>query len=240
MMVLDAIKEAVREFEWNYNHDLDYFDEMGQLYQNTPIDMSPICQYIDELKEKYNEKSLKEDVFQTPSANGNTLLRFQNGNNMEVICQTSNEWDNRYDSFLNKNVDAQAICKALQDINSPHIPKTERGYWWTFYLVLTEIKWAETKIGNKKLVLQWANQHFNCGWDWSKAHQFKFTGINKGIIKTPISQWSKTTTKSSVGLYYGELAKQMKAAFVEEVNGGKLMDRMQFIKRGCQRINNGH
>ena len=45
---------------------------------------------------------------------------------------------------------------------------------------------------------------------------------------------------TSNGSYYGELAKQMKNTFVEEVNSGKLIDKSIFIKQGFLRINKGH
>ena len=201
--------------------------------------MSPIYQYIDELKEQYDEMALHEDEFQTPSLKEDTSLRVKNGKSMENLCPTSNDWDNRYDDFLKENFDARAICDALQNINSPHLPKTERAYWWVFYVVMTEIRWSTGQKGNQKLVLQWANQHFGCGWDWSKAHLFKFTDINKSIKKLPSSQWNESSTKSSVGKYYGQLAKQMKDTFVQ-VHEGKLVDRAQFFKTGYLRINTGH
>lgn len=56
-LMLDAIKNAIKEYEWEYNHDLDYVDD-GQWCQDSPIDMTPIINYCEELKNKYEEESL--------------------------------------------------------------------------------------------------------------------------------------------------------------------------------------
>lgn len=154
--------------------------------------------------------------------------------------QQTEEWDSRYDGFLKENLNAQAIYEVLQNINSPHLPKNERPYWWVFYSVLVDIRWATAQKGNQRLILKWANHHFNCGWDWNKANQFKFTDINPTLKGTPINQWDENTMATCYGLYYRELAEQMKSTFVEIVNGDKLMDKKRYIKEGFLRINNGH
>ena len=158
----------------------------------------------------------------------------------EIERQPEGEWDNRYDGFLKDNLNAQKIFNALREISSPNLPKTQRPFWWVFFTVITEIRWAKEQRGNQKLVLQWANHHFKLGWDWNKNSLFKFSDISQQIRKLPSSKWNEKTMVTSIGLYYGELAKQMKDAFVEEVNGGRLMDRKNFIKKDYQRINNGH
>ena len=150
----------------------------------------------------------------------------------------SNEWISCFDGFLHPNLNPQAIAKALKNISHSNFPKNERGYWWTFVTVLTELNWIPKQ--NYKLVLQWANLHFNCGWDWTKDSQFKFSDINEKIKSTqPSSKWNRKVTGNVIGHYYGELAKNMKAAFVEEVEGGKIIDRAEFFKSGTQRINQG-
>ena len=146
------------------------------------------------------------------------------------------KWIGCFDGFLDSNLNAEAIAEELKGIVSPHFPKNERGYWWVFYTILTEIKWIPNR--NHKLALQWANLHFDCGWDWSKDNQFKFSDINSKIKATPSSKWNRNTTENVIGEYYGELAKAMRDAFVESI-GGKMIDKSKFIKTGCQRINNG-
>lgn len=59
-MVIEAIKNAAKEYEWNYNNELfsgDYFDdEIGKwcYYEDKPIDLSSVYQYCDEIKEKFD------------------------------------------------------------------------------------------------------------------------------------------------------------------------------------------
>ena len=146
------------------------------------------------------------------------------------------KWIGCFDGFLHPNLNAEAIAEKLKGMSSPHLPKNERGYWWVFYTVLTEINWIPKT--NHKLLLQWANLHFDCGWDWSKDNQFKFSDINSKIKTAPSPKWNKDTTGNVIGDYYGELAKSMRDAFVESIEG-KLLDRGEFIKPGCKRINNG-
>ncbi len=161
-------------------------------------------------------------------------------NNLQPISENSEaEWISCFDGFLHKNLNPQAIAEALKEINHSNFPKNQRGYWWVFTTVLSEINWIPTK--NYKQTLQWANLHFHCGWDWNKDSQFKFSEINENIKSIqPSSKWSSVVTGNVIGDYYGALAKTMKNTFVEFVNGGKLIDRIKFIKPECQRINNGH
>lgn len=242
VMMLDAIKNAAIDYEREYNNDLGcyYDDETGIVVEDSPINLTPVFQYCDELKERYEEESIHEDGVLAQTKNEDTFPIVDNRNNIQLVGQTEDEWDNRYDGFLKENLDAQAIFEALQNISSPNLPKTQHPFWWVFYIVLLEINWIPEKKGNQKLVLQWANNHFNCGWDWNSKRQFKFSDIDPKLKCTPSSSWDKNTMKTIAGLYYGQLAKQMKEAFVEVVPSGKLMDRKRFIKDRHQRINNGH
>ena len=182
---------------------------------------------LDNLENKYKKQieDLKAEV---------KNLRAENNRLKESNHEM--KWIGCFDGFLNSNLNAEAIAEELKGMASPHLPKNERGYWWVFYTTLTEINWIPKM--NHKLALQWANLHFDCGWDWSKDNQFKFSDINSKIKATPSSKWNKNTTKNVIGDYYGELAKSMRDAFVESIDG-KMIDKAKFIKAGCQRINNG-
>lgn len=148
------------------------------------------------------------------------------------------EWIGCFDVFLHSSLNPQAIAKALEGITHSYFPKHERGFWWVFNTVLTEINWIPRT--NYKLALQWANLHFNCGWDWKKDNQFKFSDINDKIKSIqPSSKWNKSVTGNVIGDYYGELAKTMKETFVTVVEGNKLLDKKEFILPGCPLINNG-
>jgi len=57
-LMLDAIKNAIKEHEWEYNQNLDYVDDNGQWCQDSPLDMSPTINYCEELKNKYEEESM--------------------------------------------------------------------------------------------------------------------------------------------------------------------------------------
>ena len=148
------------------------------------------------------------------------------------------EWISCFDGFLHSSLNPQAIALALDKVTHPYFSKNERGYWWVFVTVLTEIHWIPKP--NYKLALQWANLHFKCGWNWQKDNQFKFSDINENIKSVhPSSKWNKSVTGNVIGDYYGELAKTMKDTFVNVVNGGKLLDKNKFINPGSPFINNG-
>lgn len=187
---------------------------------------------IEERRVDNSEKEYKKQIEDLKTEVEN--LRAEN----KSLKESNHEmkWIGCFDGFLDSNLNAEAIAKALRGITSPNLPKNERGFWWVFYTILTEINWIPKT--NHKLVLQWANLHFECGWDWSKDSQFKFSEINSKIKSTPSSKWNRKTTGNIIGDYYGELAKNMRNTFVESISG-KLIDKATFIKQGCQRINDG-
>ena len=57
-LMLYAIMNAIKEYEWEYNLDLDYVDDNGQWCQDSPLDMTSTINYCEELKNKYEEESL--------------------------------------------------------------------------------------------------------------------------------------------------------------------------------------
>lgn len=176
-------------------------------------------------------KSLTDDVNRLTDENFELRKRITDGD--------ESEWIGCFDGFLHSSLNPQAIAKALEGITHSYFPKHERGFWWVFVTVLTEIGWIPKP--NYKMALQWANLHFNCGWDWKKDNQFKFSEINEKIRSVqPSSKWNKSVTGNVIGDYYGELAKTMRGTFVDVVNGNKLLDRKEFILPGCPLINNGH
>lgn len=184
---------------------------------------------FDSLKVRVEELEREKKLWEAEKKNLNAKI---------TELEKSSEWIGCFDGFLHPSLNPQAIADALNKISSPHLPKSERSYWWVFITVLTEINWISQT--NYKLTLQWANFHFNCGWDWKKNNQFKFSDINEKIKSVqPSSKWNKSVTGSVIGDYYGELAKTMKETFVVVVNGNKLLDKAEFILPGCPFINNG-
>lgn len=156
----------------------------------------------------------------------------------QATAAEEEKWDNRYDGFLKKNLNVQAIFKALQNINSPSLPKSERGYWWTFYKVLIEINWIRGRKGDQKILLQWANHHFDLGWNWSKSDSFKFGEVpNNEIIKHKhTSEWKNSSKRVD---YYGELADMMIEAFQIFTEKGCNKDKQAFLQPRAQFINKG-
>lgn len=136
-------------------------------------------------------------------------------------------WVDCFDIFLHPSLNAQAIADALKNISSPHLQKSERSYWWVFYVTLLEINWI-LDSANHNTILQWVNLHFNMGWDWRSEQLFKFTIDKKYKVKNS-SEWEKLGT---IGKYYSELSKRMKNAFVENLEG-VLFDRKKFILPDC-------
>ncbi len=174
-----------------------------------------------ELKEE-NER-LKEDQLTVVNAEGENVEK---------------KWISCFDTFLDPRLNAEAIAEKLHEINSPHLPRNKRGFWWVVFTVFSEIHWIPTPSKNQKTILQWANLHFDCSWDWRKDNQFKFSDISDKIKTKKSSEWNKKLTGNVIGDYYGELARNIKESFVEIIDG-KIIDRSRFILSGCQRINNG-
>ena len=158
------IEKLSKSLTWNSDEDFveedDYTDSLQQ--QNEEL--------MKELKQQKEEAQKRIKELETHVEGLQQELKGKNREHQWIAC---------FDGFLHPNLNAQAIAHALEGISSPQLPKNERGYWWTFYTVLTEINWIPSK--NHKMALQWANLHFNCGWDWSKDNQFKFSDINNTI-----------------------------------------------------------
>lgn len=197
----------------------------------------------DEEEDEDNDKQLIEELKAKVEKQQDQIasLRSENDELRQRLAEKgdeSTEWIGCFDLFFHNSLNPQAIANALNNINHPHFPKNERGYWWVFATVLAEIGWIPKS--NYKMTLQWANLHFKCGWDWARDNQFKFNDINKSIRAVqPSSKWDKSITGNVIGEYYGALAEIMRETFTIIVNGGKLMDRKEFIKPGCPLINNG-
>lgn len=193
------------------------------------------------IKQQCESQRIKIEEMERERVSLSNKLDQLNSNSEKEETVTENkeiEWIGCFDGFLHPSLNPQAIANALHNISHSYFPKNERAYWWVFYTVLTEIHWIPTR--NYKLALQWVNLHFNCGWDWRKDHQFRFSDINDKIKAAPSSKWNKALTGNVIGDYYGELAKTMRDTFVFIVNGGKLRDNDKFIIPGSPLINKGH
>lgn len=201
----------------NLEKDQKTIDKQGQRIKEQQEELERLTEETNRLKQENNELSQRGS---DENEGGETI------------------WIECFDGFLHDSLNPQAIAQALSNITHPYFQKNERGFWWVFVTVLTEIHWI-TK-SNYKMALQWANLHFNCGWEWQKDNQFKFSDINKKIRAVqPSSKWNKNATGNVIGDYYGELAKTMKDTFVIVVDGDKLLDKKEFIKPGFPYINNG-
>ena len=148
-----------------------------------------------------------------------------------LSLENQSGWVDCFDIFLHPSLNAHAIADALKNISSPHLPKSERSYWWVFYVTLLEINWI-LDSANHNTILQWVNLHFNMGWDWRSEQLFKFT-INKKYKVKHSSEWEKLGT---IGKYYAELSKRMRDAFVEILDG-VLFDRKKFVLPDCESPN---
>jgi hypothetical protein len=132
--------------------------------------------------------------------------------------------------FLHPSLNAKAIAEALAEIPSIQLPKNERSFWWVALMVLSEIKWAQESV-SQKTILQWANLHFNIGWDWRNEQMFKFTIEKKYKVKHS-SQWREMNNAQSG--YYADLADTIRELFIKEIDG-VVFDRKKFILPGKEK-----
>ena len=142
--------------------------QIDSLQQQKSISVN--LELIEALKARNEELEKEKELWDAEREDLNAKIR---------SLENNSEWIGCFDGFLHSSLNPQAIAKALEGITHSSLPKKERGYWWVFVTVLTEIGWIPNT--NYKLALQWANLHFNCGWDWNKDNQFKFTDINCAI-----------------------------------------------------------
>ena len=122
VMVLDAIRNGASEYEWDYNNNLqDYFDdESGQWVADTPIDLSPTYQYIDELKEKYEKESIHEERILTQTVDACTVSLVNNGDNFVLNESTEIAPKGRpkakpFESFLKRDT-PKCFMEILDDM----------------------------------------------------------------------------------------------------------------------------
>ena len=172
---------------------------------------------IRELDEKLQAKNKEFDAMK---ADYEQLLNQAQSNSVE-------KWIDCFDMFLHPSLNAKAIAEALAGITSIQLPKNERSFWWVALVVLSEIKWAQEGV-SQKTILQWANLHFNIGWDWRNEQMFKFT-IEKKYKVMDSSQWRKMDNAQSG--YYTDLADAIRELFIKEIEG-VVFDRKKFILPG--------
>ena len=109
--------------------------------------------------------------------------------------------------------------------------------FFVFFRVLLYLGWIENQ---QKMFLKWTNCHWNC--NWKKEHNFKFSNnILKVLRDTDMMDWDKNTSKDSdIGKAYRDFAKKVLDVLAENVNDGKIIDRVEFYKEGTKtRINDG-
>lgn len=59
-LILDAIGKSAKEYEWEYNNHLEYYEGINEdgileFYEDKPIDLSNVFKYCDEWKERYED-----------------------------------------------------------------------------------------------------------------------------------------------------------------------------------------
>ena len=240
--ILDKLEEKryvkVAWIEGHKPEDVRLLDK-GRYYlkqleeEGRVVDTEPVVKQQQQPKEDTTENPPQTSYIpQAPIGSGQEENEGEGYNDEN---ESQDEWNTVYDSIFDPKLNPQAIAQALKNINSVHLPKNERGYWWVFLAVLTDIKWMNNPIHKK--VLQWANFHFNCGWDWNKDNQFRFADIHKNIKNQSYSEWSKETTGTNLGVYYRELAKKMKESFVNVTDTGVIYDKPNFFLPGKECIN---
>ena len=172
------------------------------------------------LEEKLQEKNKEYDAIK---ADYEQLLNQVQSNSVE-------KWIDCFDMFLHPSLNAKAIAEALAGITSIQLPKNERSFWWVVLVVLSEIKWAQEGV-SQKTILQWANLHFNIGWDWRNEQMFKFTIENKYKVKHS-SEWRKMNNAQSK--YYTDLADTIRELFIKVIDG-VVFDKKKFILPGKEK-----
>ena len=172
------------------------------------------------LRELDEQLQAKKKAFDAMKADYEQLLNQVQSNSVE-------KWIDCFDMFLHPSLNAKAIAEALAGITSIQLPKNERSFWWVVLVVLSEIKWAQEGV-SQKTILQWANLHFDIGWDWRNEQMFKFT-IEKKYKVMDSSQWRKMDNAQSG--YYTDLADTIKNLLVNEIEG-VVFDRKKFILPG--------
>ena len=175
------------------------------------------------LRELDEQLQAKNKAFDAMKADYEQLLNQVQSNSVE-------KWIDCFDMFLHPSLNAKAIAEALTGITSIQLPKNERSFWWVVLVVLSEIKWAQEGV-SQKTILQWANLHFDIGWDWRNEQMFKFT-IEKKYKVMDSSQWRKMDNAQSG--YYTDLADAIRKLFIKEIEG-VVFDRKKFILPGKEK-----
>ena len=204
-------KTAYRSFGGDTDSDPDKLK--GRLTVSDEETMAKLRELDEQLQAKNKE-------FNAMKADYEQLLSQVQSNSVE-------KWIDCFDMFLHPSLNAKAIAEALAGITSIQLPKNERSFWWVALVVLSEIKWAQESV-SQKTILQWANLHFDIGWDWRNEQMFKFT-IEKKYKVMDSSQWRKMDNAQSG--YYTDLADTIKNLLVNEIEG-VVFDRKKFILPG--------
>jgi hypothetical protein len=167
--------------------------------------------------------------------------------------QTEIPYDEIMDRIFDPRVNPKAVKKTLDTITT--FSKTEHRFWFVLMKVLIHLQWipADTKI---KDFLRWANLQYNLGW--TTKRQFSFSDIGGNTIygrlikDADITQWHLISDKNFRDIQkYSRFALLLKTTFVHiivngmeqktvtDLNAGKPLDRVQFMKKPNELINWG-
>ena len=208
----------------NFGGDTDSATEMPK--SNPTVSDEEAMAKIQELEGKLLAKSKEYDAMK---ADNEQLQR-------QVQSKSVEKWVDCFDMFLHPSLNAKAIAESLAGISSIQLPKNERSFWWVTLVVLSEIKWAQEGV-SQKTILQWANLHFDIGWDWRNEQMFKFTIDKKYKVKDS-TQWRKKNNAQSG--YYADLADTIRELFIKKIED-VVFDRKKFILPGKEKESpNGH
>ena len=150
--------------------------------------------------------------------------------------EVQDEWDDSYDGVFKEELNPQTIFNKLENMTYTRVTD-DYPRIFVYFKVLLYLGWIEN---HQKNFLRWANCHW--GFDWKYDYNFKFgNNIKKELRDTEMSDWNdKTCNGSDIGKAYRSLANKVLDVLAEKVNDGKIIDRMEFYKKGVKnRINDG-
>ena len=109
-MLVDAIKEGARDYEWEYNHNLSGgITDEGNWEEDSPITMSSYYEFLDDIRERFNERPEKKQV----------LLSYLDGADVIPSVRTTPPEDEQpYDDCFTE--DTPLVRKAVKTVIIKH------------------------------------------------------------------------------------------------------------------------
>ena len=206
-MMVEAIKESAQNIDFENRYDY-YIDDEGNLCTDPTYESKGVYLFCDELKEKYEELSLKGDI--ASESGTRTDCR-------PVLSQQRNKEEKL---IFNENLNPQAIAETLRDLKNEFVSQkklAERHFFKITYDAFIKLKWLNDSTTTH--YIRWAQENKVMV---SKTAHFKDLShcTNEELFHAVINKFSKVMPNGKLKDYDDFYHKTPQGDTMKKYNNG--------------------